>query len=120
MASATCHFCRQTLENSDDLVTPGPDFGPAHRPCFIAWDHEQEAREVEFARRHLVPDPAAFAAAIADDTRPASRPADRRDLAVDGHSAGIPLALPGRSQRGAPACPATLGVAPDTDTAVAA
>ncbi len=50
-----CRFC--ALPAIHDAITPGPQFGEVHRACFIAWDDEQEAMELEFGRAAFMPDP---------------------------------------------------------------
>ncbi len=50
-----CRLCASQV--TGDSVRPGPEFGAVHRACFIAWDREQEALELEFGGIAYAPDP---------------------------------------------------------------
>ena len=53
--SEVCRF--GSSADGGDVVDPGPAFGQVHRTCFTAWDREQEAHELEFARAASIPLP---------------------------------------------------------------
>ncbi len=50
-----CRLCASQV--AGDSVRPGPELGAVHRACFIAWDREQEALELEFGGIAYAPDP---------------------------------------------------------------
>ena len=52
-----CRLCARPARGN--AVTPGPTLGKVHRACFIVWDREQEALELEFGRGFHLPDPMA-------------------------------------------------------------
>lgn len=54
-AAKLCRFCSSPA--SGNTVIPGPAFGHVHESCFAAWDREQEALELEFARAASFPLP---------------------------------------------------------------
>lgn len=53
-----CRFCGHPPD--EDPISPGPDLGTVHRACFIRWDRQQEALELESIGGTLFPDPIAF------------------------------------------------------------
>jgi len=54
-----CRLCGRLARGG--AVRPGPSFGSVHRTCFIAWDREEEALELEFGRGLRLFDPIASA-----------------------------------------------------------